>query len=92
MDLATIYIRAKRGIREDAKLYVVAISTLTVAFLCLATALLGVSNLVFWEGFVAGGMLVVGYVTTAFHGLFVALELIAGISAPPSQTAVPLRS
>jgi cell division transport system permease protein len=45
LDLATIYTRAKRGIREDAKLYAVAISTLTVAFLCLATALLGVSNL-----------------------------------------------
>jgi cell division transport system permease protein len=45
LDLATTYTRAKRGIREDAKLYVVAISTLTVAFLCLATALLGVSNL-----------------------------------------------
>jgi cell division transport system permease protein len=45
MDLSTMYARAKRGIREDAKLYVVAISTLTVAFLCLATALLGVTNL-----------------------------------------------
>jgi cell division transport system permease protein len=45
LDLATIYTRAKRGIREDAKLYVVAVSTLTVAFLCLATALLGVENL-----------------------------------------------
>jgi cell division transport system permease protein len=45
LDLATIYTRAKRGIREDAKLYVVAVSTLTVAFLCLATAMLGVSNL-----------------------------------------------
>lgn len=37
--------RAKRGVREDAKLYVVAVSSLTVAFLCLATALLGVTNL-----------------------------------------------
>ena len=37
--------RAKRGMREDARLYVVAVSSLTVAFLCLATALLGVTNL-----------------------------------------------
>ena len=40
-----MYARAKRGIREDVKLYVVAVSSLTVAFLCLATALLGVTNL-----------------------------------------------
>lgn len=40
-----MYARAKRGIREDAKLYVIAVSTLTVAFLCLSTALLGVTNL-----------------------------------------------
>lgn len=40
-----MYARARRGIREDVKLYVVAVSSLTVAFLCLATALLGVTNL-----------------------------------------------
>jgi cell division transport system permease protein len=45
LELATMYKRAKRGIREDAKLYAIAVSTLTVAFLCLATALLGVTNL-----------------------------------------------
>ncbi len=45
MDLKILYGRAKRGIREDAKLYVVAVSSLTVAFLCLATALLGITNL-----------------------------------------------
>jgi cell division transport system permease protein len=45
MDIKTIYARAKRGVREDAKLYVVAVSSLTIAFLCLATALLGVANL-----------------------------------------------
>src|SRR5262245_25529350 len=28
--------------------------------------LLGGSNLIFWQGFVAGGMLTLGYVTTAF--------------------------
>lgn len=45
MDLKSTYARAKRGVREDVKLYVVAVSSLTVAFLCLATALLGVANL-----------------------------------------------
>jgi cell division transport system permease protein len=45
LELNTLYRRAKRGIREDAKLYVVAVSSLAVAFLCLATALLGVVNL-----------------------------------------------
>lgn len=45
MDLKTIYARAKRGAREDVKLYFVAVSSLTVAFLSLATALLAVANL-----------------------------------------------
>jgi cell division transport system permease protein len=45
VELKTLYRRAKRGLREDAKLYVVAVSSLAVAFLCLATALLGVVNL-----------------------------------------------
>jgi cell division transport system permease protein len=45
VDIKTIYARARRGMREDMRLYVAAISSLTVAFLCLATALLGVANL-----------------------------------------------
>lgn len=45
MELKSIYARARRGLREDARLYVVAVSSLTVAFLCLGTALLGVANL-----------------------------------------------
>jgi cell division transport system permease protein len=45
VDLNIMMTRARRGVREDAKLYVVAVSSLTVAFLCLATALLGVTNL-----------------------------------------------
>lgn len=45
MDLSTAISRARRGLREDARLYLVAVSSLTVAFLCLATALLGVANL-----------------------------------------------
>jgi len=45
VELKSIYARARRGLREDARLYVVAISSLTVAFLCLGTALLGVTNL-----------------------------------------------
>lgn len=45
MDLKTAIARARRGLREDLRLYLVAVSSLTVAFLCLATALLGVTNL-----------------------------------------------
>lgn len=45
MELKTVYRRAMRGLREEKKLYFVAISSLTVAFLCLSTLLLGVVNL-----------------------------------------------
>lgn len=37
--------RAARAIREDAKLHLVSLSSLTVAFLCLATALWAIANL-----------------------------------------------
>jgi hypothetical protein len=39
--------------------------------------LLGTANLVFWQIFVAADMLAVGYVTTALHGVFAALQLAA---------------
>ncbi len=45
MDFKGAYARALRGVREDVRLYLVAVSSLTVAFLCLDGALLGVSNL-----------------------------------------------
>ena len=45
MELKTVYARARRGMREDVKLYLAAVASLTVAFLCLAAALLGVANL-----------------------------------------------
>ncbi len=45
MELKTLYRRAMRGLREEKKLYFFAISSLTVAFLCLSTLLLGVVNL-----------------------------------------------
>ena len=45
MNLRTAVTRAARAMREDARLHAVAISTLTVAFLCLGTALVGISNL-----------------------------------------------
>ena len=38
-------------------------------------ALLGTANLVFWPIFVAADMLAVGYITTALHGTFLALQL-----------------
>jgi cell division transport system permease protein len=45
MTLKSHLIRAQRGVREEAKLYVIAVSSLTVAFLSLAAALLALTNL-----------------------------------------------
>jgi len=45
MDLRMAFRRAQRALREDGRLYLVATSSLAVAFLCLATALLAVANL-----------------------------------------------
>jgi len=45
LDLKTTFARAKRGIKEDVRLYVVAVWTLTVAFLFLAASLLAMANL-----------------------------------------------
>lgn len=52
-------------------------------------ALLGTANLVFWQLFIVSDMLLVGYVTTALHGLFVVLQMSAAISARmPDSAAV----
>jgi hypothetical protein len=45
-------------------------------------ALLGGSNLVFWELFTATGTLAAGYVFTSLHGLFVVLQLLAARASP----------
>ena len=45
MELKRLISRARRGFREDARLYFVAITGLTVAFFCLTASLLGVTNL-----------------------------------------------
>jgi len=45
MDLKMAISRAGRGLREDLRLYLVAVSSLTVAFLCLGSAMLAVTNL-----------------------------------------------
>jgi cell division transport system permease protein len=45
MDLKSAMTRARRGLREELRLYVVAVSSLAVAFLCLGATLLGVTNL-----------------------------------------------
>lgn len=45
MDYKSAIARARRGLREDLRLYVVAVSSLTVAFLCLGAALLAITNL-----------------------------------------------
>ncbi len=45
MEIKGTIARARRGLREDLRLYLVAISSLTVAFLCLSTALLAITNL-----------------------------------------------
>jgi hypothetical protein len=49
--------------------------------------LLGISNLVFWQIFVAADMLLVGYLTTSLHGLFVVLQLLAAHAAGPGASA-----
>lgn len=46
--------------------------------------LLGVSNLVFWNLFVATHTIPMGYVTTALHGLLFALQLSAAWAATSS--------
>ncbi len=43
-------------------------------------ALLGTANLAFWQGFIVMDALVMGYVTTALHWMFVALNLMAALS------------
>jgi len=45
MDIASTLRRAARGMREEARLHVVAVSSLTIAFLCLGSALLLLANL-----------------------------------------------
>jgi hypothetical protein len=50
--------------------------------------LLGTSNLVFWPLFAFADMMMVGYVTTALHGLFAVLQLAAAWGAE-SQAAKP---
>jgi hypothetical protein len=47
--------------------------------------LLGTANLVFWQLFIAGDMLAVGYITTVLHWFFVALQLIAAHAAGPGE-------
>ena len=45
MSFGTIVRRAMRGLREDKRLYLVAVSSLTVAFLALGASLLSLQNL-----------------------------------------------
>ena len=52
-------------------------------------ALLGTANLAFWQAFVAMDALSMGYVTTALHWTFVALNLAAAVQLNP---AIPERT
>ena len=52
-------------------------------------ALLGTANLAFWQAFVAMDALTMGYVTTALHWTFVALNLAAAVQLNP---AIPERT
>jgi hypothetical protein len=52
-------------------------------------ALLGTANLAFWQAFIAMDALVMGYLTTALHWTFVALNLAAAIQVNP---AIPRRT
>ncbi len=45
MGIQSAVVRARRGMREEAGLHVVALSSLTIAFMCLGTALLAMTNL-----------------------------------------------
>ena len=49
-------------------------------------ALLGVSNLVFWQLFVVSDALVAGYVTTGLHLTFTGLEAYAAFAAQPESS------
>jgi hypothetical protein len=51
-------------------------------------ALLGVSNVVFWQIFIATGMLAGGYLATALHGAFFGLQMLAGITVPREPAVV----
>ena len=51
--------------------------------------LLGTANVIFWQFFIAADMLMVGYVTTALHGLFVVLQISAAVAAG-RHTSVPV--
>jgi len=52
-------------------------------------ALLGTANLAFWQAFVAMDALTMGYVTTALHWTFAALNLAAAVQLSP---AIPERN
>lgn len=59
--------------------------------------LLGISNLTFWQLFVATDMLAMGYVTTSLHALFFALQLVAWILSErepgsPSQSRTQINA
>lgn len=54
--------------------------------------LLGVSNLVFWQIFVVANLLPLGYVSTGFHFLFVALHLWAAAGATVAVGSAPVRA
>ena len=54
--------------------------------------LLGTCNLVFWQIFIAADALVVGYLTTSLHWLFVVLQLFAATAATAGDTAMSTRS
>lgn len=53
-------------------------------------ALLGVSNLVFWEMFLVSDALVMGYVTTGLHLSFTAAELLAACVPTNDERTVNL--
>jgi cell division transport system permease protein len=45
MDLMTTFSRAKRGLRDDLRVHLVAVASLAIAFLCLGASLLAITNL-----------------------------------------------
>lgn len=52
-----------------------------------AQALLGISNLLFWQIFPVTGSMAAGYVFTSLHWIFVSLQLAAALTSEPTAPA-----
>jgi cell division transport system permease protein len=84
MDVTSILRRAARGMREEARLHVISVSSLTIAFLCLGVALLLLANLDALAGtWARAGRVTIflrdGAPASEVHELVLALEDLPGV-------------